>query len=90
MRQIAIVPLKIIYPGFNAMKLQLKVPKIACSACVNTVTKAVSAVDPTAKVEADTKTKMVSIETHKSEAEIKNANLLRRRFANASAGYPAA
>jgi copper chaperone len=64
------------------MTLQLKVPKIACSACVNTVTKAVIAIDPTAKVEADTKTKMVSIETQTSEAEIKEAI--------ATVGYPAA
>lgn len=64
------------------MTLQLKVPKLACSACVNTVTKAVTAVDPTAQVKADTKTKIVSIETQKSEAEIKNAI--------ASAGYPPA
>lgn len=64
------------------MALQLKVPKIACASCVNTVTKAVKSIDATAKVEADTKTKMVSIETEKSEAEIKNAI--------AAAGYPAA
>jgi copper chaperone len=64
------------------MKLELKVPKIACSACVNTVTKAVTTVDPTATVEADTKTKMVSIETLATEAAIKDAI--------ASAGYPAA
>ncbi|MEW6497841.1 MAG: heavy-metal-associated domain-containing protein [Cyanobacteriota bacterium] len=64
------------------MTLQLKVPKLACSACVNTVTKAVTSVDPTAQVTADTKTKIVSIETQKSEAEIKNAI--------ASAGYPPA
>ncbi|HEY9671389.1 MAG TPA: heavy-metal-associated domain-containing protein [Waterburya sp.] len=64
------------------MKLQLKVPKIACSACVNTVTKAVTTLDPTAKVDADTKTKMVSIETLATEAAIKDAI--------AAAGYPAA
>lgn len=63
------------------MTLQLKVPKIACAACVNTVTKAVKSVDATAKVEANTKTKMVSIETQQSEAEIKKAI--------ADAGYPA-
>lgn len=63
------------------MTLQLKVPQIACAACVNTVTKAVKSVDTTAKVEANTKTKMVSIETQQSEAEIKNAI--------AQAGYPA-
>ena len=64
------------------MKLELKVPKIACSACVTTVTKAVTAVDPTATVEADTKTKMVSIETLATESAIKDAI--------SSAGYPAA
>ncbi|HEY9706869.1 MAG TPA: heavy-metal-associated domain-containing protein [Oculatellaceae cyanobacterium] len=63
------------------MTLQLKVPRIACAACVNTVTKAIKSVDTTATVEADTKTKMVSIQTQKSEAEIKNAI--------AQAGYPA-
>ncbi|MGB5961889.1 MAG: heavy-metal-associated domain-containing protein [Coleofasciculaceae cyanobacterium] len=64
------------------MTLQLKVPKIACAACVNTVTKAVQSVDAAAKVEADTKTKMVNIETQKTEAEIKKALT--------NAGYPAA
>ncbi len=63
------------------MILQLNVPKIACSACVATVTKAVQSVDATAKVEADTKTKMVRIETQQSEAAIKKAI--------ADAGYPA-
>jgi copper chaperone len=64
------------------MTLQLKVPNMACGACANTITKAVTAVDPTAKIEADTKTKMVSIETQKSETAIKEAI--------AAAGYPAA
>lgn len=64
------------------MALQLKVPNIACAACVDTVTKAVKSVDATAKVEVDRKTKMVSIETQQSEAEIKQAI--------ADAGYPAA
>lgn len=63
------------------MALQLKVPNIACAACVDTVTKAVKSVDATAKVEVDRKTKMVSIETQQSEAEIKQAI--------ADAGYPA-
>lgn len=63
------------------MTLQLKVPKIACAGCVNTVTKAVKSVDATAKIEAEPKTKMVTIETQKSAAEIKKAI--------AAAGYPA-
>ena len=64
------------------MTLQLKVPNIACAACVNTVTNAVKSVDATANVEADTKTKMVSIETQATEAEIKKVLT--------NAGYPAA
>ncbi len=64
------------------MALQLKVPKIACSACVGIIIKAVTEIDPTAKVEADTKTKMVTIETQKPETAIKQAI--------ATAGYPAA
>lgn len=64
------------------MTLQLKVPKIACGACVNTVTQAIKNVDATAKVEVDTKTKMVKVETQQPEAEIKQAI--------ATAGYPAA
>lgn len=64
------------------MILQLKIPNIACAACVNTVTKAIKSVDATANVEADTKTKIVNIETQQSEAEIKKALT--------NAGYPAA
>jgi len=64
------------------MTLQLKVPDIACSACVDTVTKAVKSVDPTAQVEADPKTKLVRVETQQSETAIKAAI--------AYAGYPAA
>lgn len=64
------------------MTLQFKVPKIACAACVDTVTKVVKSVDTTAKVDVDTKTKMVNIQTQQSEAEIKQAI--------AAVGYPAA
>lgn len=64
------------------MTLQLKVPKLACAACINTVTQAVKSIDATAKVEADAKTKMVRIDTQHSEAEIKRAIT--------AVGYPAA
>ena len=64
------------------MTLQLKVPKMACSACVNTIAKAVQSIDPAANVEADPKTKLVKIQTVKSESAI--------REAIADAGYPAA
>lgn len=55
------------------MTLQLTVPNMACSACGETITKAVIAVDPSAKVEADPKTKLVNIETQVAETQIKDA-----------------
>lgn len=64
------------------MTLQLKVPKMACSACVNTITKAVKTIDTNATVQADPKTKIVSVETQASETAIKKAI--------AAVGYPAA
>jgi len=64
------------------MTLQLTVPKLACSACVDTITKAVKTVDPKAKVQAEPKTKLVSIETQADQTVIKEAI--------AAAGYPAA
>lgn len=55
------------------MTLQLTVPNMACSACGETITNAVKAVDPVAMVQADPKTKLVNIETQQSETAIKQA-----------------
>ncbi len=55
------------------MTLQLTVPNMACSACVTTITQAVNAIDTSATVEADPKTKLVNIETQQSETAIKAA-----------------
>lgn len=55
------------------MTLQLTVPNMACSACGETITNAVKAVDSTATVQADPKTKLVNIETQQSETAIKQA-----------------
>lgn len=55
------------------MALQLNVSDMACSACADTITKAVMAVDPVAQVEADPKTKQVNIETQQSETVITEA-----------------
>lgn len=55
------------------MTLELKVSNMACSACANTITQAVIAIDPTAKVAADLKTKLVNIETQQSEVAVKAA-----------------
>ncbi|XWK86749.1 MAG: heavy-metal-associated domain-containing protein [Phormidium sp.] len=62
------------------MSMELKVPSMACSACSDTITKAIKTVDPNAVVQADPKTKLVNVETEKPETEI--------REAIASAGYP--
>lgn len=60
--------------------MELKVPSMACSACSDTITKAIKTVDPNAVVQADPKTKLVNVATEKPETEI--------REAIASAGYP--
>jgi copper chaperone len=46
---------------------------MACSACGETIMKAVKAVDPNAIVEANPKTKLVNVETQASEATVKQA-----------------
>ena len=55
------------------MTLQLKVPNMACSACGATITEAIKAIDPSATVQADAKTKLVSVETQAPEVTIKQA-----------------
>ncbi|OYD95766.1 heavy metal transporter [Nostoc sp. 'Peltigera membranacea cyanobiont' 210A] len=55
------------------MTLQIKVPNMACSACGDTITKAVLTVDPTATVQADPKTKIVLVDTNADETVIKEA-----------------
>jgi copper chaperone len=53
--------------------IELKIPSMACSACADTITKAVNAIDATATVTADLGTKLVSITTAQPEAAIKSA-----------------
>ena len=60
--------------------LQLTVPSMACSACAETITKAVQGVDPEATVQADPKIKQVSIETQASQEAVTQAI--------SDAGYP--
>ena len=55
------------------MALQLTVSNMACSACADTITKAVQDVDPTAEVTADPKTKQVNIDTQTSEMTVREA-----------------
>jgi copper chaperone len=53
--------------------MQLNVSNMACSACAETITQAVLALDSTAKVNADLQTKQVSIETQVTEDLVKQA-----------------
>lgn len=55
------------------MMLEFKVPNMACSACANTITNAVTSIDSTATVDADPKTKQVKIETQQPEATVRQA-----------------
>ncbi len=55
------------------MTLQLTVPDMACSACSDTITTAIKAIDANAQVNADSKTKIVRIDTQAAEAEVKAA-----------------
>lgn len=55
------------------MALQLTVPNMACSACGETITAAIQAIDAAAVVETDPKTKRVMVETGQSEAAVKQA-----------------
>jgi copper chaperone len=55
------------------MTLQLTVPNMACSACGDTITEAIKAIDSTATVQADPKTKQVSVETQQSKTAVKKA-----------------
>jgi copper chaperone len=61
------------------MALQIQVPDMACGACVKAITQAVAVIDTAATVEADLKTKWVTIETQVDEASLK--------VAIAAAGY---
>jgi copper chaperone len=55
------------------MKYELTVPDMACSACANAISKAVVALDPSAKVAANPETKQVEVETTVSETSVKEA-----------------
>jgi copper chaperone len=65
---------------FPMASVTLTISSMACSACAETITKAVQAVDPSATVQADVQTKQVTIDTVAAEAAIKDAI--------ATAGYP--
>ena len=53
--------------------LSINVPNMACSACVENITKAVHAIDSDATLQTDLKTKAVNIETAADPATIQAA-----------------
>ncbi|MGG6293281.1 heavy-metal-associated domain-containing protein [Leptolyngbya sp. AN02str] len=55
------------------MTVQFTVPDMACSACSDTITKALKSLDPNANVTADPKTKLVTVDTQQSETAVKEA-----------------
>jgi copper chaperone len=55
------------------MTLQFTVPNMSCSACADTITKAVKAIDPSAEINADTKSKLVNIDTQANETTVREA-----------------
>jgi copper chaperone len=55
------------------MTLSFTIPNLACSSCVKAVTQAIHAVDATAQVSADTKTKLVAIDTEAPASAIQAA-----------------
>lgn len=62
------------------MTVQLKIPTMACSACVSNITKAVQSLDSAATLTADLTSKQVSIESDRPLAAIAQAIT--------QAGYP--
>lgn len=53
------------------MSIELKVPDMACDACVKIITQAIQNLDSQATVKADTKTKQVTVETQASESSVR-------------------
>lgn len=53
--------------------INLTVPDMACSACSETITQAILALDQQANIEANLTTKQVTVDTRCSETEIKTA-----------------
>jgi len=55
------------------MAIELKVPDMACDACVKTITEAIHDLDSQAIVNADVQTKEVKIETQVEESSMRDA-----------------
>lgn len=53
--------------------MNITVPTIACEGCIDAISKAIHKLDATALVKGDPASKMLSIQTQVSEADIKAA-----------------
>ena len=53
--------------------LELTVTDMACNVCVESITKAVQAVDTNASIDADTQTKQVTITTTAADTVVRDA-----------------
>lgn len=53
------------------MYLTISVPSIGCASCIETIAKAIQAVDASAAVTGDVTTKSLDIESHLSEVKIR-------------------
>jgi copper chaperone len=55
------------------MTIQLTVPTIACEACAEAITKAIHSQDGAAEVSVDVPTKVVTVSSQFSEADLRQA-----------------
>jgi copper chaperone len=55
------------------MQLTLTVPDLACSACADKITQAITTIDPQAIVTANPQTKLVQIDSNAEESNLKKA-----------------
>jgi copper chaperone len=53
--------------------MQFHVEKMACGSCVRHISEAITKLDPTAKVEADTASRRITVDTTASQQEIEKA-----------------
>lgn len=53
------------------MNLTLSVPSIGCASCIETITKAIQAVDASAIVTGDSSTKSLDVESQLTEVKIR-------------------
>jgi copper chaperone len=55
------------------MSITLNVPSIVCDGCASTITKAIQNAQPTAQVQVDLTTKVVTVESDLPESTLKEA-----------------